>query len=278
MNSNAPTRYDPSPAALRILRQTFRIGQSWRRQPLWPDKQEMAVAVEAGVMFSEPRVLDHDGWVRAARAAVAPVSALEVGEAFLSSLSSRRMDLRSALGSYAVARYLPEHPYTDVGDVDCGICGQIGRATVPEDLNVFSFERLTWGGIRRDKVAYVTFDLEQYARTPRLQPSPADLDTTRQLISYLQQLPPRTTAAQAAPGMKMVKGTRAEREVLLDILGIAGVLQTYEHPGYAEQFIPASARPTPSRRFIFGHYPICWWTAADGVNIHALYQFFPQLA
>lgn len=70
----------------------------------------MAIAVAAGVMFSEPRMLDHDGWVTAARQAGAAVNPVQVGEAFLASLTTRRLDLRSALSSYAIARVLLEPP------------------------------------------------------------------------------------------------------------------------------------------------------------------------
>jgi len=64
-----------------------------------PPPELLAQAVAAGVMFTEPRTLDHDGWVRAAKRAAAGVTAPEVGAAFLASLTSGRMDLRSALAS-----------------------------------------------------------------------------------------------------------------------------------------------------------------------------------
>jgi hypothetical protein len=40
---------------------------------------------------------------------------------------------------------------------------------------VLSFERSKWGGVRTDHVEYIAFDLEQFARAPRLQPTPADI-------------------------------------------------------------------------------------------------------
>jgi hypothetical protein len=49
--------------------------------------------------------LDHDGWIRAARRAVAGVTAQEVGDAFLASLTSRRLDPRSTVASYALTWY-----------------------------------------------------------------------------------------------------------------------------------------------------------------------------
>jgi hypothetical protein len=205
------------------------------------------------------------------------VSAQEVGEAFLASLSSRRLDLRSALGSYAVARLVPEHPLsTAARGFRCTVCGQYASGE-EENLNILSFERFKWGGVRRDYLPYAAFDLEQFAKAPRLKPTRPDIDTGRQLLDCLRQLPARTTAAQAVPQLKMIKGNKAQREIILDILGVTGILRTAEHPGYADAFIPKIQRSEPPLRFVFRHYPISWWTAADGVNLPALQQFLPQL-
>jgi hypothetical protein len=115
--------YDPSRSALAPLIATFWEPTGWRKSQAWPDPEVMTAAIAAGVMFGEPRTQDHDGWVRAAREAVALLSAAEVGEAFLASLTSRRMDLRSALGSYAVARFLPEHAFASASDASiCAVC------------------------------------------------------------------------------------------------------------------------------------------------------------
>lgn len=140
------------------------------------------------------------------------VSAEEAGEAFLASLTSRRLDLRSALGSYAIARHLPQYSftvaeflphdgYTSISTHDCGICGGHDRDDEPQDLNIFSFERFKWDGVRRDNLRYITFDLEQFARAPRLPPTQADIDLAQRLVDYLRQLPIGTTAVQATPGL-----------------------------------------------------------------------------
>jgi hypothetical protein len=94
----------------------------------------MARAVRSGIMFTGPRRLDHDGWVRTAVAAASTVAAQEAADAFLVSLTTRRLDLRFALGSYALACHLREHPFTvprdliyngyaPVGPDDCAVCG-----------------------------------------------------------------------------------------------------------------------------------------------------------
>jgi hypothetical protein len=74
MTSRADT-YDPSPAALRPLMETFWSAEGWRRPPAWPSPADMGNAIAANVMFSKARTEDHDGWVRAAIAGARRLSA-----------------------------------------------------------------------------------------------------------------------------------------------------------------------------------------------------------
>jgi hypothetical protein len=251
-------------------------------ESIMPPPDLLARAVAAGVMFSEPRSLDHDGWVNAARHGAAAVTADEVGDAFLASLTRGRMDLRSALASYALTRHLPDHAYTDQRKgVACAVCGILrGRdGTVePKDVNSFSQVRFSCGAYPGD-VMYAAFDLEQFARAPRLEPTADDIGLGQQIIDYLRQLPAKTTAAQAARGLTMLPGTRDQREALMQSLGICGILHSPGHPGYADAFVPDWKAGTdwPSQRFPFGSYPTWWWKAEGGISESALRQFLPQL-
>jgi hypothetical protein len=79
----ALSEYDPSPANLTTLKRTE---QTWTEEVGWacinpPDDDAVAEAINAGIMFAEPRELDHDGWVTAVRSAVAQVSTQAVSEA-----------------------------------------------------------------------------------------------------------------------------------------------------------------------------------------------------
>jgi len=281
--------YDPSPAVLRILARRYGhkwIGTTDRGTPIFetimPPPDLLAQAVAAGVMFTEPRTLDHDAWIHAAQQAVAAVTAREVGQAFLASLTSRRMDLRSALASYALTQHLPDHTYTErPSGVTCAVCGILRNrdGTVdPEDLNLFSQIRFGGGGLPGN-IQYAAFDLEQFAQAPRLVPTSDDLSLGQQIIDYLRQLPPKTTAAQAARSLTIVLGTRDQRGTLMESLGICGILHSPGHPGYADAFIPDWKADTdwPSQRFPFGGYPTWWWKAEGGISDTALRQFLPQL-
>ena len=245
--------YDPSPQNLRILTGTFWSGQGWRDRPAWPVPEDMRRAVEAGIMFTSRRGEDHDGWVAAARTAAARLTAAEVADGFLASLTSRRLDLRSALGSYAVARLLPEHPFQPApGDRDCQVCGQPQSWDEDEDMNVLNL-------------------------APRLRPGPDDITAGQQLIDQLRQLPGPTTAARAVTHLKMIKGNKDQRDIIIGILGVCGILDTRDHPGYATTFVPSRDRRLPGRAYVDQAYPACWWTAADGISTHALSIFLPQL-
>lgn len=160
-------------------------------------------------MFAAPAVLDHDGWVEAARAAVARVSAKEIEAAFLTSLTSRRLDLRSALASYVVARGLPEHSFTArSGSQQCAICGLYAEAAA-EDLNVLNFERFKWAGVRRDSIVYVAFDLQQFLRAPRPEVRTEDADLGRTILDVLNNFSARddgSSSRSSAPVPERQRG------------------------------------------------------------------------
>jgi hypothetical protein len=212
--------YNASATALRPLMKMFWSAEGWREPPVPP--LDVAAVIADGVMFAQPRSDTHDGWVAAARRAAAAFTPVEVGDAFLESLSSRRLDLRSALGSYAVARGLPEHAFRAArGSPWCAVCELY--PTAEEDLNVFSFERFKWGGVRHTDIAYAAFDLEQFALSPRGGATAEDRRLGRDVVEALRALPERTATGKAAAALRMIPSNKAEREILVEVLALAGI-------------------------------------------------------
>ncbi|HJQ05637.1 MAG TPA: hypothetical protein VJ872_09350 [Nocardioides sp.] len=269
--------YDASPEALRPLFQTYWSSTGWRQPAQVPDPASLEAAIDAGIMFREPATMDHDGWVGRARAAAARTSATDVGAAFLSSLESRRLDLRSALGSYAIARHLPAHEFTPTNDGHrCRVCGL--HPTDQQDLNILSFERFKWGGVRRDDVAYLAFDLDQFAGAPRVPATEAGLAAGREIATTLRSAAPSETATKVAARLRSFASNKAERETVVDILGVCGVLRNPAHPGYRQSFVSWEDRPLPDNHHVERAYPTCWWRGSDGIDDAALEEFLPQLA
>jgi hypothetical protein len=146
------------------------------------------------------------------------------------------------------------------------------------DLNVLNFERYKWGGVRHDDPHYAAFDLEQLLRCERPDPAEADITILQGMLRTIVAVPGETTAPklQAKLG-KVLPSNKAEREVLINILGHCGILRTPGHPSYFDGFVPECERTIPSYRNVDMAYPACWWRGRDGIDRTALRSFFPKL-
>jgi hypothetical protein len=263
--------------ALNVLFDTYWTSGGWRdhrSRSTPPDDFEYAK--QAGVMF-EPIRVSHDDIVKRALAAVSGVKRQAVADAFVASLSSRRLDLRSALGSFAVLQHLAKHP-APRGDESCPVCGVYGGRAEQKDLNVLNFERFKWGGVRHHQPLYASMDLELFRTLPRVKPMPADVAVFKGLMKAIDAAPVSTSSAILQRHLnKAFDSNKAERDVVVGILGYCGILATAEHPGYMRRFVPWSDRELPARRFVDMAYPACWWQRSDGVNQEALAYWFGHM-
>jgi hypothetical protein len=140
---------------------------------------------------------------------------------------------------------------------------------------VLNFERLKWGGVRHLSPDYALLDMDLFLAMPRPLPEPPDLALFKSLIEFLAAAPADATAAtlhKAFP--KELKANKAERDVIVGMLGFIGALATAEHPGFARKFIRTNLRHSPPRRFVDMAYPACWWGKQDGVRMEALQEYF----
>lgn len=263
--------------AVKILSDTYWTSTGWLDEKVRSTPpQDFEYAKRAGVMFDEVH-LSHDDVVRRALSAVRGVDRRSVAGAFVASLSSRRLELRSALGSFAVLQHFPRHG-TPIERGPCPVCRAYNRTSRREDLNILNFERFKWGGVRHEDPLYAALDLELFARVKPPSPAPDDVRLLRAMLDAIKAAPPETSSASLQKHLaKVIRSNKPERDMLIGILGLCGILGTAEHPGYLRQFVPASARELPPRRFVDMAYPACWWTRADGVSKQAVAYWFGHL-
>lgn len=273
------SEYDPSPEHVKTLIRTH-WHNGWRSATgsteNLPSSTETAAAKRAGLIFEHPQRSAHDGLVQAVRQLALQTDLNEASTAFVTSLTSHRLDLRSALSSLTVARQLANHGFVG-SDSACGVCG-LPNGEIEIDPNELNFERFMWGGVRKADLEYIVFDLEQFALAPKLEPTPDDIRAGQALLTELAALPPKTTAAQASTLLKIPKGNKAERAALLDGLGIMDVLTDTVHLGYSKQFVNFADRDLPDDHFVDREYPVCWWSAENGIDANAVSEFLPLLA
>ncbi|HET9953129.1 MAG TPA: hypothetical protein VFQ61_01425, partial [Polyangiaceae bacterium] len=185
----------PDNRALRTLFDTYWSPSGWRPEG---ERLQNPGAIEhakrCGVMF-EPTIIDHDEVITRLISARDRLNPRLVGDAFLASLTTRRLDLRSALGSYSVFRHMPVHRANSAVGA-CSVCGLFGSSGQSEDLNVLNFERFKWGGVRHDQPLYATLDLELLLKERPPHPTNEDIRLLKLILEALRDAPPSTTSAQ----------------------------------------------------------------------------------
>ncbi|WP_199421983.1 hypothetical protein [Actinotalea solisilvae] len=235
-------------------------------------------ALDAGLLFAGPRRLDHDGWIAAAHALRDRVRLEDVSNAFVASLGAGRRDLRSAISSWFLLAQLPEHaPDPWDGGCTCGICG-LPLTDEEIDLNVMSFERFQWGGVRHDEVQYATFDLEMFLRAPRADLDSRAVELGRSLIQRLRSAPANATVTSLSRSAGLPESNAARRESLLAVLGVCGVLAAPDHPGFATTFVPFRDRQDRPTGRSDVPYPACWWRGEFGIDETVAARLLPLIA
>jgi hypothetical protein len=229
-------------------------------------------------------VRDHADDIQQIRALADAIAPADLGRAFTASLTSRRLPYRSALGSSAVARVLPDHALVAREGAYATICQTCGWSQMPspaEDVPTehLAREREKYGGVRHTDPQYILFDLTSFRELETLEPTAADwrcLD----LILWTPRL--LDSGAKPADYERALKGVfpsnKNERTVLIQILSYAGVLEPADHPTFFDEYVPPHHRALPPYRFADWGYPAIWWRAQDGIREDAVGFWFPEVS
>jgi hypothetical protein len=250
------------------------------------DSADFEYARQAGYMF-DPVTVTHDDIVARLLTIRSRVSLERVADAFLASLSTRRLELRSALGSFAFAAHFPDHRLVEQargpmpsGRLQCRLCGLYGHsAAEQQDLNVLSFERWKWGGVRHADPLYCWFDLTQFEQAGLAAPTPEDYAILARIVEIASGLAPKAKPNELAKRIgKVIKSNGWERRVLIEILGHCGILKPAGRCGFLQAFTSGEQRDWPRDHTNDWNYPVIWWQGADGVDRAALHRLFPKMA
>ncbi|KGK84826.1 hypothetical protein [Clostridium sp. HMP27] len=258
--------------AKKILLNAYWSNGGWKNGIISED--DHAYAIKQGAMF-QPNQFSHDETIENIKQLCTDINLVQVTSAFLSSLSTRNLEYRSALGSYIYGNSIVKHDYTD--KTYCNICGfnELKYNGYERTWDIYNFERFKWGGLRHTHSSYAMFDLFEFNKLPKLIPTKEDIDIFKNLIKSAQDMQwggPRDLEKSI---LSLLPSNKAEREVLLGILGICGILETSENKGFLYDFKPIYHRDPPSvGRANDWEYPVSWWKASDRVNEDALYRVF----
>ncbi|NJL73413.1 MAG: hypothetical protein HC888_18720 [Candidatus Competibacteraceae bacterium] len=125
---------------------------------------------------------------------------------------------------------------------------------------------------------YAVFDLEQFEKLPPVEPGTDDIEILHRVLEAIEAAPLDVSSSQIhAAFATQLRSNKSERDVLVGIFGLAGILETRDHSGFRLTYVPLERRTLPGRRFVDMAYPACWWRRKDGVNWDAVRSWFGHL-
>ncbi|MEK4853509.1 hypothetical protein NST04_26960 [Paenibacillus sp. FSL H7-0756] len=225
--------------ATTILQKSFWSANGWKETYGPFSGEDFDYAKSKGVMF-DPLTITHDELVEKLQELHSgSVTRDKVAAAFLHSLSTRKVHLRSALSSWALTSELPVHAYAQPpaeqprysGCAACDAGRLMSDPLTHEDLNVLNFERVKWGGIRLNKLLYCWLDLELFSRQEEVEATPQDLRILQDMAEAVKLCGSKDGARKLEKLWKDIfPSNRHERDVVMEIWGYAGILVPQEEP------------------------------------------------
>jgi len=221
--------------AKKILMQTYWQSGRWKAGGFTYTEDDFQYAKKMGLMFDR-LTISHDECVKRLRQLHDEVLTKDlVVKAFLHSLSTRKVHMRSALSSWALTVDLPIHTYRErpeelVSYSACGYCNEQKMMSkeeyINEDLNVLNFERVKWGGIRLNWLMYCLLDLECLVQEQEsLIVCEEDIEILKQMLAAVKSCKDTDAARQLEKRWKDIfKSNQYERDVVMEIWGYAGLL------------------------------------------------------
>ncbi len=261
---------------LEILLKTYWNSNGWKSGAI--SKEDFEIAKKEGFMFDYPKYISHDEALKKLDSLLEKINPVDVANAFLYSLSTRRLEYRSILGSYYFGKAIPKHelydPYNNLNSNHCYMCGWYAWSKEPDEydlrtgINVYNFERYKFGGVRYLSIDYVIFDIEQFLKLPKVTPVDNDREILKRILQCVNKLEPNDKIGKLSTTIrkeKIFKSNENEMRGILNILGICGVLSSNEFPCYEDEFVDEYCRSPIEHKNDF-NYPVNRWRASDGVN------------
>ncbi len=244
--------------AKKILFETYWKNGGWIDKNIWENgklvpnparivnKDDFEYAKQKGLMFDN-LTISHDECIKEIVKISQLISKEKVAKAFLSSLSTRRLEWRSAIASYHIATIMPLHTYKPVvsgqsyenGEIiyageTCEVCkntkyGITGCEKYEnEDLNVLNFERIKWGGVRHGEIIYTFFDLREFEKEQIPEPTKQDIDIFKGILKLASSCEKDDYPSILRDNLKNIsdfKSNKTERDTILELLACIDVLK-----------------------------------------------------
>lgn len=258
---------------LKLLLKSYWGSSGWK-SPVFSAAEEKMM-LDANLSKPATR-MTHDEALSWALEIGSKVSRMSVANAFLYSLSSRKLEYRSPLGSFSHLQHLEKHEFQTTGNFkshNCKTCGLVNESKDPINFSVLSFEKYKWGGVRHSNLIYMAYDLEQFLAIGTVVPKEEDYKILASILKTAKES--KNFTALKKNISKLIKSNDSEREALCEILAYAGILQPHDYPSYIHSFVEWHIREDEHPRSDMD-YPLSCWQGNDYVDAAVSY-WFPEI-
>lgn len=258
--------------ALKIL-----FDKYWSSTKGWQNNilsaEDFECAKKAGVMFDDVS-FNHDEIVQKALEQCNSISKAQVVESFLSSLSTRRLELRSALSSFACGCNLPLHKFTpQENNIICSVCSEI-HTNKSVDLNILNFERNKFGGVRHLRPTYINLDISLFSKMVVPKPTKSDVEILKSIIASLAALTSNKISDAEKAIKNSMQGNKNERVNIIATMGYCGILNIPNYEPFYKSYISVSERAHSNYSKSDWPFPADLWLPVYGLNQEAIQYWF----
>lgn len=214
----------------------------------WIDDKKMVInnddflyAKEKGLMFDfSDEIINHDDLIKNINYILKDIDFDNTVQAFLCSLSTRALNLRSFISSYYLAKKIPFHNYLNNNEY-CNECYKyyvLGDNFNLKYRNVYNFEKFKWGGVRLEYLSYIYFDLCEFKKLNfnELNPTKEDIQIFNNILKQIDSYNIKNHSINKME--KTLKdifpSSKNERIILLEILSYLDILEAKEEREYRD--------------------------------------------
>lgn len=202
--------------AKNILIKTYWSSAGWK-EVFETDQIDFEYAKSKGLMF-DPIKITIEEVISKLHELLSSISQKTITDAFLCSLTNKRLDWRSSLASYANAKRVVEG--IKIPEDDWAYYGKDS-----EDINILNFERIKWGGVRHYQALYNYFDLDQIHKEEIPMPASEDILIFQSILDRIEQSDTNDSPSKLRDNFKNIfTGSNNDRGTMMEILGSAGIL------------------------------------------------------
>lgn len=202
--------------AKRILFNTYWSAKGWKDERIITP-EDFNYAKSKGLMFDNITISTQD-LILKLKKLLKDLKIETVVDAFLCSLTNKRLDWRSGIASYInVKLVLSEKRIPSSGN---------NYVYNNEDINVLNFERIKWAGVRHSDLLYNYLDLSILNKENIPNPTEADKKMFLNILRCINNSEAREYPSKLRDRLKSVfPSSKDQRHTLIDILGCCEILQ-----------------------------------------------------